>query len=44
MRHRQKKKREQSTRIVLRRALAIVSKIVTIIGTIVVIVDTLHRW
>jgi hypothetical protein len=28
----------------LRRALAIVSKIVTIIGTIVVIVDTLHRW
>jgi hypothetical protein len=44
MRYRQKKKREQSTWTVLRRALAIVSKVVTIIGAIVGIIDMLHRW
>jgi hypothetical protein len=44
MRHRQKKKQRQPTWTVMRCALAIVSKIVTIIGAIVGIVDTLHRW
>jgi len=44
MRHRQKKNRDQSKRTVLRHAVSIVSAIATIIGTIVGILDTLHRW
>jgi len=44
MRCQQKKRQKQSTGTGLRRALSIVSAIATIIGTIMAVVDTLHRW
>jgi len=44
MRRQQKKKQKQSNLTGLRRALSIVSEIAAIIGTILAVVDTLHRW
>lgn len=43
MRHKHKKIQKRS-RCALLDALAIFSKVAAIIGTIVAIVDTLHRW
>jgi hypothetical protein len=43
MRHKQKKIQKQS-RCALLGVLAIFSKVAAIIGTIVAVIDTLHRW
>ena len=43
MRHKHKKN-QKTSRCALLDALAIFSKVAAIIGTIVAIVDTLHRW